>query len=470
MALGLKNNILNQKGTPAFYSDVFANRPAFGYAGRVFISTDTGAIYEDTGSAWTLIADAGAGTTGTLQQVTTNGNTTSAGIVITAGGLSANSISNSSFTTGSVLFADGSGTITQKNTNLFWDNTNNRLGIGNASPGTPLDVHGTGTAAQFNGTGTNNAFIQFQNAGTSKWRLGNLYNAAANDFQLYNNNLASNAIYVNGADNQVQLLGNIAAVGIDGSATSNRLQLRGSTATSYIEFLYSSSAFSNWNIKRNITTNNLVIERNNTSGTLIDTPMSINNSTGLITFTNVQSTTLSLGTYTTAPTNGLSVSGNTLIGTNTDNGAKLQINGAVFSLGTSSGLVWSNRGGAGSYTLYSPDGVNSYVYNGANILSINMSTGIYTPLSDINKKKDFEVSTIGLNAILNLKPTLFRMINEDETKEKTLGFIAQEVKPYIPQAYVENNNFIGLTDRPIIAVLVKAVQEIHDKLVKNNIN
>ena len=78
----INNGIINQKGTPAFYSDIFANRPAFGYAGRVFISTDTGAIYEDTGSAWTLIADAGAGTTGTLQQVTTNGNTTTLGIVV----------------------------------------------------------------------------------------------------------------------------------------------------------------------------------------------------------------------------------------------------------------------------------------------------------------------------------------------------------------------------------------------------
>jgi len=79
--------IKNQKGTPAFYSDIFANRPTYGYPGRVFISTDTGAIYEDTGSAWTLIADAGAGTTGTLQQVTTNGKTTDQGINITAGGL-----------------------------------------------------------------------------------------------------------------------------------------------------------------------------------------------------------------------------------------------------------------------------------------------------------------------------------------------------------------------------------------------
>lgn len=38
-----------------------------------------------------------------------------------------------SLTSGSVLFSNGS-TITQDNSNLFWDDTNNRLGIDNASP------------------------------------------------------------------------------------------------------------------------------------------------------------------------------------------------------------------------------------------------------------------------------------------------------------------------------------------------
>ena len=75
-------NILNQLQTPAFYASSLATRPAFGFAGRVFIDTDipsTG-LYRDTGAAWVSIADPGAGTTGTLQQVTTNGNTTTLGI------------------------------------------------------------------------------------------------------------------------------------------------------------------------------------------------------------------------------------------------------------------------------------------------------------------------------------------------------------------------------------------------------
>ena len=91
----------------------------------------------------------------------------------------------------------------------------------------------------------------------------------------------------------------------------------------------------------------------------------------------------------------------------------------------------------------------------------NNATGVYTALSDINKKKDFEDSTIGIDAILGLKPTLYRMIDEENT-EKHLGFIAQEVKDFIPQAYVENgaeNKFIGLNYNAIVAALVKSVQE-----------
>ena len=50
----------------------------------------------------------------------------------------------STFTTGSVVFAGASGTYTQDNANLFWNNDDNRLGIGTASPTSTLTVSGTG--------------------------------------------------------------------------------------------------------------------------------------------------------------------------------------------------------------------------------------------------------------------------------------------------------------------------------------
>ena len=58
-------SILNQKGTPMFYSDTLALRPAFGIAGRIFIDIASPyGIYRDTGTSWQQIAvgSAGSGT------------------------------------------------------------------------------------------------------------------------------------------------------------------------------------------------------------------------------------------------------------------------------------------------------------------------------------------------------------------------------------------------------------------------
>ena len=48
----------------------------------------------------------------------------------------------SSLTEGSILFTGSSGVISEDNSNLYWDDTNNRLGIGTASPGAKLHVSG----------------------------------------------------------------------------------------------------------------------------------------------------------------------------------------------------------------------------------------------------------------------------------------------------------------------------------------
>jgi hypothetical protein len=48
------------------------------------------------------------------------------------------------FTEGSVVFAGASGTYTQDNAGLFFNSTNNRLGIGTASPANPLNVVSSG--------------------------------------------------------------------------------------------------------------------------------------------------------------------------------------------------------------------------------------------------------------------------------------------------------------------------------------
>lgn len=61
---------------------------------------------------------------------------------------------NTAFTAGSVVFAEASGVYSQNNAQLFWDNTNNRLGIGTNSPTARLDVRGACYVIGASGTRT----------------------------------------------------------------------------------------------------------------------------------------------------------------------------------------------------------------------------------------------------------------------------------------------------------------------------
>lgn len=60
---------------------------------------------------------------------------------------------STTFTEGSIVFAGASGVYSQDNANLFWDNGNNRLGIGTATPATSLDVVGSVKASASGGFG-----------------------------------------------------------------------------------------------------------------------------------------------------------------------------------------------------------------------------------------------------------------------------------------------------------------------------
>jgi hypothetical protein len=68
--------------------------------------------------------------------------------------------------------------------NLFWDATNNRVGVNTTTPGTTLDLHsGADNVASFNRTGSGSAFAQYSLAGANKWRTG--YDNTAGSFVIY---------------------------------------------------------------------------------------------------------------------------------------------------------------------------------------------------------------------------------------------------------------------------------------------
>jgi hypothetical protein len=120
----------------------------------------------------------------------------------------------STFTAGSVVFAGASGTYTQDNSGLFFDDTNNRLGIGTASPTEKLHVVGnsltTGNVIIKGASenliiidGTLYAGFRLQRNGTQKFAFFN-NNAGTDWFDIYNYTTASSSLIIT-SDNKTLL-------------------------------------------------------------------------------------------------------------------------------------------------------------------------------------------------------------------------------------------------------------------------
>ena len=70
------------------------------------------------------------------------------------------SVTPTGFTQGSVVFAGSGGTLSQNNSAFFWDNTNNRLGIGTGTPTNNIDVVNTTGIARMRMVGSGTSYTQ----------------------------------------------------------------------------------------------------------------------------------------------------------------------------------------------------------------------------------------------------------------------------------------------------------------------
>jgi len=355
-------DILNQKQTPAFYASSLATRPAASFVGRIFIDSDnpsTG-LYRDTGTAWVQIADPGAGTTGTLQQVTTNGNSTTTGITITTNG----------------------------------------LGIGTTIPGSNrLDIHNSsGINATFNGTGTSNAALQLQLAGVGKWNLSNFYNAAANDFIITDvlNSLnrltikntgqtfigtdvtSSGAFVVNNAtsDNHIVCIG--------ANAPSIRLRNTGTAPTLNVGFGISTA------------TNNFI------QGSASGDYCIFNSST---TASPILFGIYDAGAGNTPEAGRISAARNFLFGGTSDNGSKLQIIGTQTILKTNTSII-ADASLDASITYTPTTTINDInTYNFISRYTLDLTNGVYNTSTTTNASSIFGFAIIkGNNGTISTQP------------------------------------------------------------------
>jgi hypothetical protein len=140
--------------------------------------------------------------------------------------------------------------------------------------------------------------------------------------------------------------------------------------------------------------------------------------------------------------------------------------------------------GAGSNTqqaapfLQFTDGGNQRYWTIQQDASFNLATfhynagwakvGYQTPAgtwtnSDERRKKDIETLNYGITEVLQLEPKLFRFVKEENNSQKSLGFIAQQVLPIIPEAVQTDmdgdTEYYAMNYSNIVPVLTKAIQE-----------
>jgi hypothetical protein len=112
-------------------------------AGDLFQVNSSGAIAAAAGiTSSGTITFSGLSTAGIVTNTSGGVLGTTGTVGVALGGTGTSTV----FTLGSIVFAGASGVYTQDNANFFFDDTNNRLGLGTTTPGSMLDLFGTSNA------------------------------------------------------------------------------------------------------------------------------------------------------------------------------------------------------------------------------------------------------------------------------------------------------------------------------------
>jgi hypothetical protein len=398
-------SILNQRQTPAFYADILANRPAAGFVGRIFVSTNTFAFFRDNGTSWDLIGGPGTGT-------------------VTGSGAA-----------GQVSFWNSANTITGSN-DLFFDAVNGHLGVGTITPGTALDVkHDQSTVVQLEQiTATNDIRIAFINNGVGLWRLGAFYNAGANDFGLFDIAASTQPMTVKKTTGQVLIGTSTVGSGklVVASATGdNGVQIVGATAPSLRIDSAESGPTKRIGLGLATAVNNFIQNSQNLDMCIFNGSTS---AAGNMLF----------GIYDTALANiqeaaRISAARNFLVGGITDTGQKLQISGTAYISGntgigtTTPGYTAASRqvvainggsgAGQGAILAFMQAGVNKgYVFSIQNDMEFWCETGKMTIGNASANNIEFKTT----NTIrLTIKAT--GIINMSNVPNSSVGLLSGDI-------------------------------------------
>jgi len=368
-------------GTVEEYPNL-ASFPLVGVADTIYIALDTNVLYRwNTGTnAYVELSP------NIINSLVFNDANGFDGTISLVGSVATLTITTA-LTTGSVGFIGASGALLQDNANFFWDDTNNRLGIGTNAPTTAIDIFGSGIIGRLNGTSTSNAFLGFASAGSNKWSIGNVQ--SDHRFRIYNEATTSELVSVlQTGEFGIGIANPTTKLHIDGGASALIANLDANVSVAK-SVSFRSDNSNRFNIEVSGTESgsnagaNLFIRRYSDAGALLDTPISITRSTGLITLATALSATSATfsGNLTYNVGNGVD-----WFLTSPQNGAVLRMKGHSADSGyanRSGALGWNLNDGTKSDILWwDSASINAlYQFNGTSIvLSSGITTSAYSYL------------------------------------------------------------------------------------------
>ena len=320
----------------------------------------------------------------------------------------------------------GDGTSVDTTSQLFFNSSNLRFGIGTTSPASKLHIN--------NGTNLNLLFNTTSLDATTTSRISSANDAVSAGVGLV---IQGSPLAFTNNGGEGMRINNDGKVGIGTANPATKLEVatdggaNNITATAY----RNDAGQNNWNSRfaRGTMATPLIVQHDDAIGSFGFEPYNgtnFNLQTALI-FTKVN------GTVTTS-----SIPTDIYFHTDPTGTAYLPENRKM-TIASGGAVTINNLAGSGSR-------------------AVNASaTGILSASSSILIKENVENINYGLSDVLKLKPVIFNYIDKDKWGEgKELGFIAEDVMDIIPESTgTMNNSDIYFDLQKLIPVLTKAIQE-----------
>ncbi|MFA6653783.1 MAG: tail fiber domain-containing protein, partial [Candidatus Delongbacteria bacterium] len=141
----------------------------------------------------------------------------------------------------------------------------------------------------------------------------------------------------------------------------------------------------------------------------------------------------------------------------------------IHPVGTSNGLYFQNtyNGNTDAWNIYQYTSDElALLFNGVKKGSFDITSGVYTSVSDMKFKKNIEEFADVLDKVMLLQPKRYNFTSQKSDEPKYIGLIAQDVKELFPSFvhYSEEDDSYTMDYAGLSVVAIQAIKEQQEKI------